>query len=210
MNYSRRNFIKLTGGAATGLALGSMTGISLLSCTEKAAVTNTFGLQLYTLRDVLPQDPKGILKQVASFGYKQIESYDEPQRIFWSMGHTGFKKYMDDLGMTLVAAHCDINKEFEQRAAEAAAIGMKFLLCPWLGPQPTLDDYKRQADVFNARGEVCKKNGIRFAYHNHDYSFLPVDGQYPQDILMSNTDPALVHYVLAIYLIVNNKQNPIE
>jgi hypothetical protein len=31
---------------------------------------------LYTLRDVIPGDPKGVLKQLASFGYKQIESYE--------------------------------------------------------------------------------------------------------------------------------------
>jgi hypothetical protein len=36
----------------------------------------TFGLQLYTLREDMPKDPKGVLKQVASFGYKQVESFE--------------------------------------------------------------------------------------------------------------------------------------
>ena len=209
MNYNRRDFLKLAGSTTTAVALGSLTGASLLSCAEKASTANTFGLQLYTLRDVLPNDPKGVLKQVASFGYKQIESYDGPQGVFWGMGHTGFKKYMDDLGMTVIATHCDINKDFEKTAAQAAEIGMKYLLCPWLGPQASLDEYKRRAAEFNQKGEICKKNGIRFGYHNHDYSFLPVEGQYPQDVLMSNTDPALVDYELDIYWIVTAKQDPI-
>src|SRR5690606_18799146 len=79
-----------------------------------------FGLQLYTLRDDLPKDPKEILKQVAGFGYKQIESYEGPQGMFWGMGHTGFKNYMDELGMVIVSSHCDMNKDFERKAAEAA------------------------------------------------------------------------------------------
>ena len=198
----------MAGGASTGLALSSMAGLSLLSCSEKATDTATFGIQLYTLRDDMPKDPKGILKQIASFGYKQIESYEGDKGIYWGMTHTDFRKYMDDLGMTLVSAHCDINKDFEQKAAQAAEIGMKYLICPWLGPQPTLDDYKRHAAEFNKRGEICKKNGIRFAYHNNDYSFIPVEGQYPQDVLMSNTDPSLVDYEMDIYWVVTANQDP--
>jgi sugar phosphate isomerase/epimerase len=208
MNYDRREFLKMAGGASTGLALSSLAGISMLSCTENAKDTATFGIQLYTLRDDMPKDPKGILKQIASFGYKQIESYEGEKGIYWGMTHNDFRKYMDDLGMTIVSAHCDINKDFEQKAAQAAEIGMKYLISPWLGPQPTLDDYKRHAAEFNKRGEICKKNGIRFAYHNHDYSFIPVEGQYPQDVLMNNTDPSLVDYEMDIYWVVTANQDP--
>lgn len=209
MNYNRRNFLKIAGGAGTGIALSSMAGVSLLSCAEKAAAaTPVFGIQLYTLRDDMPKDPKGVLKQLASFGYKQVETYEGEQGLFWGMTHTEFKKYMDELGMKLVSAHCDINKDFEQKAAQAAEIGMSYLLSPWLGPQPTLDDYKRHAEEFNKRGEICKKNGIRFGYHNHDYSFQLVEGQFPQDVLMNNTDPNLVDYEMDIYWVVTAQQDP--
>lgn len=203
MNYSRRNFLKISGRMTTGLAVGSLSGMSLFSsCAENEKKIKNFGLGLYTLRDDLPKDPKGILKQVASFGYKHIESYEGPQGMYWGLGHTGFKKYMDELGMNLVASHCDINKDFEQKAAEAREIGMKYLICPWLGPQKSLDDYKRSADQFNQKGEVCKKNGLRFAYHNHDYTFAKLEGEYPQDVLMKNTDPSLVDYEMDIYWVV--------
>jgi len=209
MNHDRRKFLKLAAGTGVGLALGPLTGVSLFSgCAEKAEVSQQFGLQLYTLRDDMPKDPKGVLKQVASFGYKQIESYEGDQGIYWGMSHTDFKKYMDDLGMNLVAAHCDINKDFEQKAAQAAEIGMKYLICPWLGPQASLDDFKRFADQFNQKGEICTKNGIRFAYHNHDYSFQPLSGQLPQDVLMDNTDPSLVDYEMDIYWVVTAGQDP--
>jgi len=198
MQQNRRNFLKITGAVGAGLALNSLGGASLFAA-ESAKSIKQFGIQLYTLRDVVPGDPKGVLKQLASFGYKQIESYEGAKGMFWGMGHTGFKSYMDELGMKLVSSHCDITKDFEKKAAEAAEIGMKYLICPWKGPQKSLDDFKRFADEFNQKGEICKKNGIRFAYHNHDYSFKAMDGQLPQDVMMNGTDPSLVDFEMDIY-----------
>lgn len=201
MQYNRRNFIKFTGAAATGLALSNLAGNSLFAA-ETAKPFSQFGIQLYTLRDVIPADPKGVLKSLASFGYKQIESYEGAKGMFWGMSHTDFKKYMDDLGMKIVSSHCDINKDFEKKASEAAAIGMKYLICPYKGPQKSIDDFKRFADEFNQKGEICKKNGIRFAYHNHDYSFKTLDGQNPQEVMMNGTDSSLVDFEMDIYWVV--------
>jgi sugar phosphate isomerase/epimerase len=164
---------------------------------------------LYTLRDDLPKDPKGILKQVASFGYKQIESYEGDKGMFWGMSHTDFKKYMDELGMTIVASHCDTKKDFEKKAAQAAEIGMKYLISPWVGPQKKMDDWKKIADEFNRLGGVCQKAGIRFAYHNHDYSFVELEGKIPQDYLMENTDSASVDFEMDIYWVVTPGADPV-
>jgi len=209
MNYKRRDFLRIGGNFALGIAIAPMACKLMSKEDEEAAkVLKKFGLQLYTLRDDLPKDPKGVLKQIASFGYKQIEGYEGPQGLFWGMSNTEFKKYMDDLGMEFISSHCDINKDFERKAAEAAAIGMKYLICPYKGAQKSLDDYKKIADEFNAKGEICKKNGIRFAYHNHDYTFKQQEGQYPQDVLMNGTDPALVDYEMDIYWVVTAGQDP--
>ncbi len=209
MHYKRRDFLRISGQLAAALAIlpaacNSESNTQESGLDESGIKKNLdiFGLQLYTLREDLPKDPKGILQQISSFGYKQIEGYEGPQGLFWGMGNTDFKKYMDDLGMNFVASHCDMNTDFERKAAEAAAIGMKYLICPYIGAQKTVDDYKRYADTFNAKGEICKKNGIRFAYHNHDYSFKQLEGQYPQDVLMANTDTELVDYEMDIYWVV--------
>lgn len=210
MSYKRRDFLKTTAVLGTGLALGSYPG--LLGCKATAAsktINENFGLQLYTLRDVLPADPKGVITQVASYGYKQIESFEGSKGIFWGMKNTEFKKLMDDLGMKIVSSHCDINKDFERKAEEAAAIGMNYLIAPYLGPQKSVDDFKRFAATFNERGETCKKYGLRFAYHNHDYGFVPLEGQLPQDILMQNTDKNLVDFEMDIYWVVTAGQDPI-
>ncbi len=208
MSYKRRDFIKLSVQSAAAIALLQM---GCNSANNPKTVTNTidkFGLQLYTLRDDMPKDPRGILKQIAGFGYKQIESYEGGQGMFWGMGHKGFKQYMDDLGMSIVSSHCDMDRDFERKAAEAAEIGMKYLICPFLGKQKTMDDYKRYADTFNKKGEVCRKNGIRFAYHNHDYSFEKLDGVFPQDVMMDITNPDTVDYEMDIYWVVAANEDP--
>jgi sugar phosphate isomerase/epimerase len=214
MNNDRRKFLKWTGGIALGTIL-AQTG-----CTVKTVGTSgetvplsetdikNFGLQLWTLRDDMPKDPKGVLKQVAGFGYKQIESFEGPQGMFWGMSNTDFRKYMDDLNMKVVASHCDINKDFQKKAAEAAAIGIRYLICPWLGPQKSIDDFKKAAEKFNKCGEICKQEGILFAYHNHDYSFKPLEGQVPQELMMNETDPALVDFEMDIYWVVVAKEDP--
>lgn len=223
MSHPRRKFLKSAAQLGGGLVLTSV-GVPFIGChsSKRAAATagttmagngmatNTrpFGLQLYTLRDDLPKDPKGVLQQVASFGYKQLEGFEGGQGMFWGMSHTDFKKFVNDLGMDFVSSHCNTRDNFEQKAAQAAEIGMKYLIHPYLGPQKTLDDYKKAADFFNTRAEICRAAGIRFAYHNHDYSFKQVDGQFPQDIFMQNTDPAKMDYEMDIYWVVTAGQDP--
>lgn len=210
MDHNRRFFIKNSALLASGLMLGKYLTACNTVASATSSINKNFGLQLYTLRDVLPKDPVNILKQVASFGYKEIESYEGDKGMFWGMKNTEFKKLMDDLGMKIIASHCDIEKDFEKKAEEAAAIGMQYLLCAWLGPQKSLDDYKRAADTFNKRGEVCRKHGLRFAYHNHDYSFKKLDGQYPQDLMMQQTDKELVDYEMDIYWVVTAGEDPLQ
>lgn len=202
---TRRKFLKATGMLATGVLAGANAARAWSGSRIEA-----FGLQLYSLREDLPKDPKGVLKQVASYGYKQVESFEGAKGMFWGMTNTDFKKYMDDLGMTIISSHCNINANFEQKAAEAAEIGMKHLICPWIGPQKTHDDYKKFADKFNACGDICKKNGLRFAYHNHGYTFQLIDSVMPQDTLMQNTNADTVDYQMDIYWVVTPGADPLS
>lgn len=192
------------------LAINSVLPNSFLSgcMTGDEKRMKTFGIQLWTVRDALAKDPKGVLKQLAESGYSHVESFEGAQGIFWGMKHTEFKQYIGDLGMTIHSAHCNVEADFERKAAEAAEIGMKYLIMPWEGPGKTLEDYRKFADNFNAKAAVCKKAGIRFAFHNHDFTFRQMQGQYAQDVLMQNTDPELVDFEMDIYWVVAAGEDP--
>jgi sugar phosphate isomerase/epimerase len=198
-----------SGMLASGAALASI-GCKTSKASSGSGKAKPYGIQLYSVRDDIPKDPKGVLKNLASYGYTQVESFEGAQGMFWGMTNKEFKAYMDSLGMTIISSHCNIAKDFEKKAAEAAEIGMKYLICPFIGPRKTVDEFKKIAEQFNAAGEVCKKNGIRFAYHNHGYSFVPVEGQLQQDVMMQNTDAALVDYEMDIYWVVTAGANPEE
>lgn len=203
MSVSRRKFLQ-TSGLLTAAGLVSRNGLFANNLKLK-----NYGIQLWTVRDEIPKDPKGVLKQLASFGYTQIESFEGSKGIFWGMTPSDFKKYMDDLGVKIISSHCNIEKDFEQKAADAATIGMKYLICPYKGPQKSIDDFKKIADEFNQKGEICKKNGIRFAYHNHDYSFTAQDGHVPEDVMLANTNSDTVDFEMDIYWVVTAGSDPI-
>ena len=210
MILRRRTFLKT---AISGAAVTAISG-SLTSCFSNASQfkgsLNNFGIQLYSLKDVMPGDPKGVLKKLAGMGYTQIESYEGDKGMFWGMTNTEFKKYIEGLGLNMISSHCNYKEDFEKKAAEAAEIGMKYLISPYVGPQKKVDDFKKIAEEFNQAGDICKKAGIRFAYHNHAYSFEPVEGQLPQDVMMQNTNPDTVDFEMDIYWVDTAGANPIE
>ena len=66
-------------------------------------------------------------------------------------------------------------------------------------PPPTMDSFKRQADMLNAVGAAAKPYGVKVLIHNHTLEFQPfADGTTPYDLLFASTDPAVVVFELDI------------
>lgn len=207
MRNDRRNFLRQSALLAGGTML--MPG-QMLSETAGKASLDKFGIQLYTLREDMPKDPKGIIKKLASFGYQQIEGFEGQQGMFWNMSPKDFKMFLDDLGLTMISSHCNIRDNFEEKAAQAAEVGMAYLICPYIGPQKSMDEWKKVTDLFNDCGRICEKEGIRFAYHNHEYTFKSFSGMIPHNFIMENTDPDLVDHQMDIYWVVTGGADPVD
>jgi sugar phosphate isomerase/epimerase len=204
MNFQRREFLKLTGAGAIGLALPSFA-----EAAGKKKVKE-FGIQLYGIRDLMGKDPKGTLAKVAAAGYKYIEPFDHSELgMFFGMGNKGLKSYVNDLGMKIYSVHTNIYKDFEKKVEETAAIGIKYFIYNWEGPGKKLDDYKKMADDFNIKGEYCKKHGLQFAFHNHDFTFIEMDGVIPQEWLLDHTDKNLVDYQVDFYWVIYPGKDPV-
>ena len=218
MKNTRRKFVQI----ASTLTAGGLLLPAIGCNTDKAkSVVNTpttktpdvfkldkFGIQLYSLKEDFPKNPKGILKKVADFGYGQVEGYEMKRGLWWDMTPKDFKTYLDDIGVQMVSSHCDIHNDFEKKANEAAAVGLEYLICPWIGPQKTVEAWKEVTDKFNKCGKICQEAGIKFAYHNHAYSFKAFSGMIPHDFIMENTDPDLVDHEMDIYWVVTGGADP--
>jgi len=206
----RRDFILKNSIITTSL----VTPFILNACsTNYSLKKNIFGIQLYSLRDEMINNPKETLVKIASYGYKYIEGYEGALGLFWGMTNLEFKNFLDDLGLTMISSHCrDTNnlESFKKKSTEAGEIGMEYLICPHAKGDRTIDQFKKNADIFNKCGEIAQNNGTKFAYHNHDYSFKKINGEYLQDILMNNTDKNLVDFEMDIYWVVAAGEDPIE
>ncbi|SHO61251.1 sugar phosphate isomerase/epimerase [Algoriphagus zhangzhouensis] len=205
---SRRKFIQMGSLMGLGAALMPMQfcspakkeGETLMTDPETVAQTlKAFGIQLYSVKDQMAENPQETMRALASYGYKQFEGFDGGKGILWGMETAEFKSLNSEIGVDFVATHCDVFKNLEAQAEQAAEVGIKYLICPWIGGQDSLDKYKAIAEQFNQIGETLKGYGLKFAYHNHDYTFVEQEGQLPQDVLMDNTDPALVDFEMDIY-----------
>jgi sugar phosphate isomerase/epimerase len=200
----RRDFLKSMGA----LAVGSVLLPSYKFAPKK--VTNA-GIQLYTFRNELMKDPKGTLKVIADLGIKQIESAASNKGLYYGLTPTEMKQTCKDLGMTLRSGHCGIDANWQKNIDGAAEAGQEYLVCsslPFSGD--TIANYQRVSERFNKAGEDCKKAGVKFGYHNHDFEFRKDGDQVLYDILLKNTDPALVNMEMDLGWVVASGHDPFE
>lgn len=201
----RRDFLKTSGTIATSSLLYS---IPSLATAEKRV-----GLQLYTVRKDIRENLEGTLEQVAKIGYNSVELAGYSNGAFYKMKPAEFKKLANSFGLKVMSSHNGFSLEkVEQIANDNAELGVEFSVLPALGGKlrQTLDDYKKQAELFNKYGEACKKAGIRFAYHNHAFEFEKKDGEIPYDVLLKETDPDLVSFEMDLYWIKKGGYEPLD
>lgn len=190
--------------------LGSM-GAAVMSARYAAAESiRAIGVQLYTVRDDLAKDFEGTIAKVAAIGFKEVEFAG-----YFNRTPEQVSGVLKKNGLTSPAAHVDyasLGDKWPGVLDAARTIGHQFLVNPWIDEairnQP--DSWKRIADVFNRAGELSKKAGIQFAYHNHNFEFAPVEGKLPYDILLERCDPALVKMELDLCWIVVAGKDPLE
>lgn len=229
----RRFFLRQAGiYAATPLVLNQITSCTPSSKTEEKMADSTaisalaepsikeFGIQLWTVKEDMAKDVKATLKAVSDYGYSFVESFSpKGAEIFWGMKPKDFKTYLDSINLKILSSHCDpaftmdikTEKVFRQLVDDAASIGMKYLINPFLGELKTQDDWKKAIEGFNRQGEICSKAGLRFAYHNHHFEFKKfADGSTPQQMMLEGTDPKLVDFELDLYWVVKAGENPEE
>ena len=88
----------------------------------------------------------------------------------------------------------ELDDKFPSVIETSKTIGLKYIVCPWIPEElrKSPDIWKQAAEKFNRCGEQSKKAGMQFAYHNHWFEFLPVDGKLPYDELLKECDANLV------------------
>lgn len=210
-SHGRRGFLQGVMGMGAALLAAPLSKVN-------AAAHDEMGLQLYTIRDPMAADPVATLKAVAALGYRNLETFgfDANAVRYYGMPASTFSRVLEDLSLRTTSGHYDLFKYLEQPAGQlrayvdrciagALALKQQYITWPWLEPQNrTLRHFHVLAERLNAIGEQVRQSGLQVAYHNHDFEFTLHDGRIGYDIVMTETDPALVKLQLDLFWAVHS------
>jgi sugar phosphate isomerase/epimerase len=204
---NRRHFInRLTLAAAGGLSLYNSDAFA-----AGRRRLSKIGMQLYTVRRELEKDFEGTLRKVAALGYREVEFAG-----YFGHGAAEVKSLLKRLKLDAPAAHVQLSElrrgDLRPMLDAARTIGHRYLLLAWTPPEErgTLEQYRRLADLCNEAGARMQREGVQFAYHNHDFEFAPLEGEIPYDLLLERTDPRVVKFEMDLYWTVKGGASPVE
>ena len=202
----RRAFLQTLGALSTGMG-------SLLAQTG-ANWKNHIGLEIYTVRDLLPKDFEGTVAKVAEMGYKEVEPVG-----YGDMEPKQFRAMLDRYGLTAPSTHAGVTAgpDVEKQLEGQQIMGIKYTevrsparppAAPGAAKAPAKkgpareseESVKRTAAQLNEHGKLVKKFGMKILVHNHTQEFEKLEGSSlrPYDILLAETDPELVAMQLDI------------
>jgi len=181
---SRRSFLT-TAATATAASL-------------QARALPTVGVQLYTVRRVLPGKPLETLRAIEQIGYREVEcTADHLDDIWPSLKQTSLKAVSVHLNEQLF-----IHQPEKLPAAleDAGKHGFEYVVCPWIEPRDRggVEMIRKLGQTLNTAGEMCRKAGMRLCYHNHAFEYQPTPDGRLLDVLMKTADPKLVSLELDV------------
>jgi sugar phosphate isomerase/epimerase len=209
---SRRGFIQT----------GALASAALASPLSAQGRQYKMGIQLYSVRAPMRADVDGTLKRLAAMGYQEAETYglDAATLGYYGMPAKAFAERLRAHGMTTPSGHYDLNqfagtsiddlKRYVDRCIEGARVlEQAYITWPLVDEGfRTIDKFKIIAERLNIAGAQIKKGGLQLAYHNHDFEFVEQNGQLGYDIILKETDPALVKLQIDLYWIARGSKQP--
>jgi sugar phosphate isomerase/epimerase len=193
-NTSRRTFLKTTAAVAAVVSAGA----GRLSAKPLGL---PIGVQLYSVRELLPKDFDGTLAKLRAAGYTDVEAAG-----YYDRTAAEFRKSMDKAGLRCTSTHHTLElllAHGEELIQYGHELGLEYIICPWPRRRDpaqtgalTLDDWRWVAGELNRIGEKVKAAGMVFGYHNHGPEFGSEGGVVFYDELLRLTDPKLVCFEL--------------
>jgi sugar phosphate isomerase/epimerase len=188
-SMTRRDFARL---GASAVAVGA--GIGRLNAEP---LKLPIGLQLYSVREMLPKDFEGMLRKVREAGYTEVEAAG-----YYDKSAAEFKGVMSKWGLRCVSTHHPLGvlqPRLDELIEYGHELGLEYMICassirrdPDAKGPLDLDDWRWVAGEFNRIGEKVKAAGMTFGYHNHTPEFGTEGGVVFYDELLRLTDPKLV------------------
>ncbi len=228
---SRREALRRMGGVAAGAAGAAVVGCAGETVPDDSALETTsgeapltaassrsettslepLGVQLYTLRSEMEGRVEETLERVAAIGYQEVELVRSQY-----FGHSPreIREMLARTGLSAPASH--VNAGFEAGAwarvlDDANEVGQEYVVVASIPPnmRSDLDAWRRTAEAMTGAGERARAAGLQYAYHNHDFEFVEMDGRVAFDVFCEESDPELVQIELDLYWIIHGGGDPV-
>jgi len=163
-------------------------------------------LQVYSVRDVAEKNFAETMRSVKAMGYDGVELAGTYQLTVAEV-----KKILDEVGLELVSAHVNLDLLEDDAVLQAYAdTGIRYVAIPWLtGPQ-NAEELAAVIERIRNAGLRCKEKGMQLMYHNHDFEFKKIDGQYILDAYYQQISPELLQTELDTCWVNVGGENPAE
>ena len=214
---SRRRFLKTSLLATAALPLAGRQRLFPSPPPEH------IGLQLYSLRDAMAKDPLATLKAVSEIGYREVEAYNYNAGKLFGFAYETFGKILQDNGLLLYSTHAgisladyvektgDISDTVKKWVDAAPALGLRYVISPSIN-EAEWPQMGKLVKLYQAMGRYCKKAGVRFAHHNHEYEFAQrgPDNRLLIEWLLHEVDPTLLAFEMDLCWVTYAKNNPLD
>lgn len=194
--HSRRDFLA---AVATGVGASVARPWAVAQDDIQTPLSGPVGLQLWSLREYLPKDLRGVLAKARGLGFREVEGAG-----LWGRTAPEMRAALDAAGLRCQSAHIGFERlrdDLPGAFDEVRAVGATSVVCPWIPHADvfTREDTLRAAEAFNRFGAAAAGAGLRFAYHCHGYEFVPSTDGTLFDTLAAATDPSRVMFQVDVF-----------
>jgi sugar phosphate isomerase/epimerase len=168
------------------------------TATLHARALPVVGVQLYTVRTILPKKPLETLRAIEQIGYREVEcTADHLDDIWPSLKETSLKAVSVHLNPQLFIHQPD---KLPAALEDAKKHNFEYVVCPWIDPRDRggIEMIRKLGDTLNHAGELAHQAGMRLCYHNHAFEYQSTPDGRLLDVLMKATDPKLVSLELDV------------
>lgn len=166
-------------------------------------------IQLYSVRDDMAADFEGTLKKVKALGYDGVEFAG-----LFGKSAAEIKAMCKEIVLTPISAHVPfVDMMADPTLLDVyAEIGCKYVVIPYLTEEyrPGNDKFNEVIEGAKVLGAKANSLGMKLCYHNHDFEFVKVNGEYALDILYTEVSADLLQTELDTCWVNVGGENPAD
>jgi len=221
LDFLRKGSSLAMGAVVTAIA-GGIPGMLVAAMADQKPVPpkgKTIGLQLYSLRDQMYDNPDETLMEVMMMGYRTLELVDYAGgRVFGFMVEE-FRTKCNALGLAIISSHVkaprfaeeneeEMKTQWENVLEDHRIMGCRHIVIPKLNIGHTMAEIEADCLYLNIIGEMANNKGLRLAYHNSSEATRAIDGKPALELLIEGTAPEKVDFQLDTFWLRQGGESP--